>query len=88
MRIFTTESTLISVCASVLEPFFSIPIFIPLFHSFPLSAVIPFCISHNSLLNVTFSFQAEFSEINLVATSVGTYSVTVDAIRNGHKVNK
>uniref|UniRef100_H3CH54 Synapsin-1 n=1 Tax=Tetraodon nigroviridis TaxID=99883 RepID=H3CH54_TETNG len=32
--------------------------------------------------------QAEFSEINLVANSEGTYSVTVDAIRNGHKVNK
>lgn len=37
---------------------------------------------------VTFSSQAEFSEINLVANSQGAYSVTVDAIRNGHKVNK
>lgn len=35
-----------------------------------------------------FSSQAEFSEINLVANSQGAYSVTVDAIRNGHKVNK
>ncbi|XP_029684892.1 synapsin-1-like isoform X2 [Takifugu rubripes] len=32
--------------------------------------------------------QAEFSEINLVANSLGAYSVTVDAFRNGHKVNK
>uniref|UniRef100_A0A674P0L1 Synapsin-1 n=1 Tax=Takifugu rubripes TaxID=31033 RepID=A0A674P0L1_TAKRU len=31
---------------------------------------------------------AEFSEINLVANSLGAYSVTVDAFRNGHKVNK
>ncbi|XP_061673629.1 synapsin-1 [Syngnathoides biaculeatus] len=32
--------------------------------------------------------QAEFSEINLVADSSGTYTVSVDAIRNGHKVTK
>lgn len=32
--------------------------------------------------------QVEFSEINLVANSVGSYSVTIDAIRGGHKVNK
>ncbi|XP_041793376.1 synapsin-1 isoform X1 [Chelmon rostratus] len=32
--------------------------------------------------------QAEFSEINLVANSTGTYNVDVDAIRNGHKVTK
>ncbi|XP_053727578.1 synapsin-1 isoform X3 [Synchiropus splendidus] len=32
--------------------------------------------------------QAEFSEINLVADSTGTYNVDIDAIRNGHKVTK
>ncbi|KAI3372366.1 hypothetical protein L3Q82_022864 [Scortum barcoo] len=32
--------------------------------------------------------QAEFSEINLVANSTGTYNVNIDAIRNGHKVTK
>ncbi|KAJ0067554.1 hypothetical protein NL108_008532, partial [Boleophthalmus pectinirostris] len=32
--------------------------------------------------------QAEFSEINLVANAMGVYSVTIDAIRGGHKVNK
>ncbi|XP_042276126.1 synapsin-1 isoform X1 [Thunnus albacares] len=32
--------------------------------------------------------QAEFSEINLVANSTGTYNVDIDAIRNGHKVTK
>nr|XP_046242775.1 synapsin-1 isoform X2 [Scatophagus argus] len=32
--------------------------------------------------------QAEFSEINLVANSTGTYNVSLDAIRNGHKVTK
>uniref|UniRef100_A0A1A8B151 Synapsin-1 n=2 Tax=Nothobranchius furzeri TaxID=105023 RepID=A0A1A8B151_NOTFU len=32
--------------------------------------------------------QAEFSEINLVANSTGTYHVNIDAIRSGHKVNK
>ncbi|CAL8247584.1 unnamed protein product [Merluccius merluccius] len=32
--------------------------------------------------------QADFSEINLVAHSTGTYSVDIDAIRNGHKVIK
>ncbi|XP_077571976.1 synapsin-1 [Stigmatopora nigra] len=32
--------------------------------------------------------QAEFSEINLVADSSGNYTVSIDAIRNGHKVNK
>ncbi|KAM8865761.1 synapsin-1 isoform 3-T4 [Synchiropus picturatus] len=32
--------------------------------------------------------QAEFSEINLVADSTGTYNVGIDAIRNGHKVTK
>ncbi|XP_028270803.1 synapsin-1 isoform X2 [Parambassis ranga] len=32
--------------------------------------------------------QAEFSEINLVANATGTYSVDIDAIRNGHKVVK
>ncbi|KAK7933467.1 hypothetical protein WMY93_004363 [Mugilogobius chulae] len=32
--------------------------------------------------------QAEFSEINLVANSSGVYSVTIEAIRGGHKVNK
>ncbi|XP_054630456.1 synapsin-1 isoform X2 [Dunckerocampus dactyliophorus] len=32
--------------------------------------------------------QAEFSEINLVADSSGTYTVNIDAIRNGHKVTK
>ncbi|KAM9822735.1 synapsin-1 isoform X3 [Syngnathus typhle] len=32
--------------------------------------------------------QAEFSEINLVADSSGTYTVSIDAIRNGHKVTK
>uniref|UniRef100_A0A8C6V3T5 Synapsin-1 n=1 Tax=Neogobius melanostomus TaxID=47308 RepID=A0A8C6V3T5_9GOBI len=32
--------------------------------------------------------QVEFSEINMVANSVGSYSVTVDAFRGGHKVNK
>ncbi|XP_034025675.1 synapsin-1 isoform X1 [Thalassophryne amazonica] len=32
--------------------------------------------------------QAEFSEINLVATATGTYNVNIDAIRNGHKINK
>lgn len=52
------------------------------------TCVILFWISHHSFVNVAFSFQAEFSELNLVATSVGTYNVTVDAIRNGHKVNK
>uniref|UniRef100_A0A672YVR4 Synapsin-1 n=1 Tax=Sphaeramia orbicularis TaxID=375764 RepID=A0A672YVR4_9TELE len=34
------------------------------------------------------SFQAEFSEINLVANAMGTYHVDMDAIRNGHKVTK
>ncbi|XP_013862639.1 synapsin-1 [Austrofundulus limnaeus] len=32
--------------------------------------------------------QAEFSEINLVANSLGTYTVSIDAIRSGHKVTK
>ncbi|XP_053181228.1 synapsin-1 [Scomber japonicus] len=32
--------------------------------------------------------QAEFSEINLVVNSTGTYNVDIDAIRNGHKVTK
>lgn len=32
--------------------------------------------------------QAEFSEINLVANAMGSYSVSIDAIRGGHKVNK
>uniref|UniRef100_A0A3B4BIV9 Synapsin-1 n=1 Tax=Periophthalmus magnuspinnatus TaxID=409849 RepID=A0A3B4BIV9_9GOBI len=32
--------------------------------------------------------QAEFSEINLVANAMGVYSVTIEAIRGGHKVNK
>ncbi|XP_030273021.1 synapsin-1 isoform X2 [Sparus aurata] len=32
--------------------------------------------------------QAEFSEINLVANSIGSYNVNIDAIRNGHKVTK
>ncbi|KAG8012199.1 Synapsin-1 [Nibea albiflora] len=32
--------------------------------------------------------QAEFSEINLVANSTGSYNVDIDAIRNGHKVTK
>ncbi|KAM9360231.1 synapsin-1 [Symphorus nematophorus] len=32
--------------------------------------------------------QAEFSEINLVANSTGTYNVDIDAIRSGHKVTK
>ncbi|XP_075895092.1 synapsin-1 isoform X2 [Nelusetta ayraudi] len=32
--------------------------------------------------------QAEFSEINLVANSLGVYTVNLDAIRNGHKVTK
>ncbi|XP_070760401.1 synapsin-1 [Enoplosus armatus] len=32
--------------------------------------------------------QAEFSEINLVANSTGTYNVDMDAVRNGHKVTK
>nr|XP_057927613.1 synapsin-1 isoform X2 [Doryrhamphus excisus] len=32
--------------------------------------------------------QAEFSELNLVADSSGTYTVNIDAIRNGHKVTK
>ncbi|XP_023249648.1 synapsin-1 isoform X2 [Seriola lalandi dorsalis] len=32
--------------------------------------------------------QAEFSEINLVANATGSYNVDLDAIRNGHKVNK
>ncbi|AWP06739.1 putative synapsin-1 [Scophthalmus maximus] len=32
--------------------------------------------------------QAEFSEINMVANSTGTYNVDIDAIRNGHKVTK
>uniref|UniRef100_A0A8C5CNI3 Synapsin-1 n=1 Tax=Gadus morhua TaxID=8049 RepID=A0A8C5CNI3_GADMO len=32
--------------------------------------------------------QADFSEINLVAHSTGSYSVDIDAIRNGHKVTK
>ncbi|KAM3611828.1 uncharacterized protein V6R79_024644 [Siganus canaliculatus] len=32
--------------------------------------------------------QAEFSEINLVANSTGSYHVNLDAIRNGHKVSK
>uniref|UniRef100_A0A3Q3WR60 Synapsin-1 n=1 Tax=Mola mola TaxID=94237 RepID=A0A3Q3WR60_MOLML len=32
--------------------------------------------------------QAEFSEINLVANSSGTYTVNLEAIRNGHKVTK
>lgn len=39
-------------------------------------------------MTVTSSFQAEFSEINLVADSTGTYNVNIDAIRNGHKVNR
>ncbi|XP_061842109.1 synapsin-1 isoform X1 [Nerophis lumbriciformis] len=32
--------------------------------------------------------QAEFSEINMVADSSGTYTVNMDTIRNGHKVTK
>ncbi|XP_029366757.1 synapsin-1 isoform X2 [Echeneis naucrates] len=32
--------------------------------------------------------QAEFSEISLVANATGSYNVDIDAIRNGHKVNK
>ncbi|XP_073322865.1 synapsin-1 [Pagrus major] len=32
--------------------------------------------------------QAEFSEINLVANSIGSYNVNIDAIRGGHKVTK
>lgn len=32
--------------------------------------------------------QVEFSEINMVADSMGSYSVTIDAFRGGHKVNK
>ncbi|XP_051277985.1 synapsin-1 isoform X2 [Dicentrarchus labrax] len=32
--------------------------------------------------------QAEFSEINLVADSTGTYNVDIDAFRNGHKVTR
>ncbi|XP_071390105.1 synapsin-1 [Centroberyx affinis] len=32
--------------------------------------------------------QADFSEINLVAHATGTYTVDIDAIRNGHKVTK
>ncbi|XP_076010461.1 synapsin-1 isoform X2 [Genypterus blacodes] len=32
--------------------------------------------------------QAEFSEINLVVNSTGTYNVDLDAFRNGHKVTK
>lgn len=32
--------------------------------------------------------QAEFSEINLVANATGTYNVNLEAIRNGHKINK
>ncbi|KAJ3603978.1 hypothetical protein NHX12_028719 [Muraenolepis orangiensis] len=32
--------------------------------------------------------QADFSEINLVAHSTGSYSVDIDGIRNGHKVIK
>ncbi|XP_072290124.1 synapsin-1 isoform X2 [Eucyclogobius newberryi] len=32
--------------------------------------------------------QAEFSEINLVANTAGLYSVTIEAIRGGHTVNK
>lgn len=32
--------------------------------------------------------QADFSEINMVAHATGTYSVDIDAIRNGNKVTK
>lgn len=32
--------------------------------------------------------QVEFSEINIVANAMGSYSVTIDAIRGGHRVNK
>lgn len=32
--------------------------------------------------------QVEFSEINMVADSMGSYNVTIDAFRGGHKVNK
>ncbi|XP_068617151.1 synapsin-1 [Brachionichthys hirsutus] len=32
--------------------------------------------------------QADFSEVNLVADSTGSYNVTLDAIRNSHKVTK
>lgn len=32
--------------------------------------------------------QVEFSEIDVVANSMGSHSVTIDAIRGGHKVNK
>lgn len=32
--------------------------------------------------------QVEFFEINMVADAMGSYSVTIDAIRGGHKVNK
>uniref|UniRef100_A0A8C7YK41 Synapsin-1 n=1 Tax=Oryzias sinensis TaxID=183150 RepID=A0A8C7YK41_9TELE len=32
--------------------------------------------------------QAEFSEINLVVNSTGSFNVDIDAIRNGHKVTK
>lgn len=32
--------------------------------------------------------QVEFSEINIVANAVGSYNVTIDAIRGGHRVNK
>lgn len=48
------------------------------------------CVFYNNFLTltVTSSFQAEFSEINLVANSSGTYTVNLEAIRNGHKVTK
>uniref|UniRef100_A0A3B4GUI3 Synapsin-1 n=1 Tax=Pundamilia nyererei TaxID=303518 RepID=A0A3B4GUI3_9CICH len=39
-------------------------------------------------LTLILSFQAEFSEINLVANATGTYNVNIDAIRSGHKVTK
>lgn len=32
--------------------------------------------------------QAEFSEINLVAHATGSYSVDIEAVRNGNKVTK
>uniref|UniRef100_A0A3P8SQT9 Synapsin-1 n=1 Tax=Amphiprion percula TaxID=161767 RepID=A0A3P8SQT9_AMPPE len=39
-------------------------------------------------LTLMLSFQAEFSEINLVANATGSYNVDIDAIRSGHKVTK
>lgn len=45
--------------------------------------------THNmkfTLLILTITFQAEFSELNLVAHADGTYAVDMQVLRNGTKV--